>query len=281
MTERNERTGFRRIVVPFDTALPIEAALEAAAGLAAALDAELFGLFVEDVNLLRTARLPFARELGLASAAARPLGEAELERAIRLQAERSRAWLESIASELGLRWSFQVVRGEALNMVLECWQEPDLLVWGRAMHGSMTGGTTPAASGRESPRAGLRRRERFLSLRQHPVAVLFDGSERALRALDVARALAATAGSRLMVLVLASDREEFERLRDSARHWLASHDLAVQFKWLHSRRPSDVVETIQGERAAVLVWHDAGTAQARQELAALRLVLHCPVVLLG
>jgi nucleotide-binding universal stress UspA family protein len=281
MSGRDERTEIRRIVVPFDTAPPIETALEAAAGLAAALDAELFGLFVEDVNLLRTARLPFARELGLASAVPRPLGEAELERAIQQQAERSRAWLASIASDLGLRWSFQVVRGEALSAVLECWREPDLLVWSRAVHVSTARGAAPSAPGREFSRAGLRHRERFRSLRQRPVAVLFDGSEQALRALEVACALAATAGSRLIVLVLASDKEEFGRLRDSARRWLASRDRAVQFKWLRSRLLSGIGEAMRNEDAAVLIWHDVGTAQAGRELAALSAVLHCPVVLLS
>ncbi|MBK7177644.1 MAG: universal stress protein [Chloroflexi bacterium] len=53
----------QRILVALDASPHSLAALEAAIDLAERLDAELQGLFVEDINLLRLAQLPFAREL--------------------------------------------------------------------------------------------------------------------------------------------------------------------------------------------------------------------------
>ena len=55
----------RRILVAIDTSPHGSAALEAAARLATELRAELEGLFIEDINLLRLAGLPFAREIQL------------------------------------------------------------------------------------------------------------------------------------------------------------------------------------------------------------------------
>ena len=83
-----EATKVRRIVMALDTASSVLPAIEAAAGLALGLHAELAGLFIEDERLLRFAGLPFAREFGFASARARPLAPAAVERALR--AARSR-----------------------------------------------------------------------------------------------------------------------------------------------------------------------------------------------
>ncbi|MGB7837261.1 MAG: universal stress protein, partial [Terrimicrobiaceae bacterium] len=60
--------NIRRILVALDASAHSRAALEAACELALGLDAELSGLFVEDINLLRLAQLPFASEISYPSA---------------------------------------------------------------------------------------------------------------------------------------------------------------------------------------------------------------------
>ena len=52
--------GLARILVALDASASGRAALAGAAALAAELQAELLGLFVEDANLLRLASLPFS-----------------------------------------------------------------------------------------------------------------------------------------------------------------------------------------------------------------------------
>ena len=52
-----------RVMVALDSTKQSQAALKAAAELAARLNVELIGLFVEDINLLQLASLPFAREI--------------------------------------------------------------------------------------------------------------------------------------------------------------------------------------------------------------------------
>src|SRR5512134_1124767 len=118
MSEGISPARFERILVTCDPTLPGCTALQAAAALAASFQAELAGLFVEDVNLLRMAALPFTRELGLASGSMRPIEITDIERGFRRHAEQTRKALEGAAVASSLRWSFQVVRGQPLSAVL-------------------------------------------------------------------------------------------------------------------------------------------------------------------
>ncbi|HEY5293497.1 MAG TPA: hypothetical protein VIJ43_14410, partial [Burkholderiales bacterium] len=115
-----------------DTASSVLPAIEAAAGLALGLHAELAGLFIEDERLLRFAGLPFAREFGFASARARPLAPASVEHALRAQAEQLRRLLAATAERLSLAWTLEVVRGEVPRSVLAWAGASDLLVLGRS-----------------------------------------------------------------------------------------------------------------------------------------------------
>ncbi|MGI9243387.1 MAG: universal stress protein, partial [Verrucomicrobiales bacterium] len=63
----------RRILIGLDSSPTSLRGLAAAAEMAARLDAELVGLFVEDDNLLRLARLPQSYEIGMQSARSRNL----------------------------------------------------------------------------------------------------------------------------------------------------------------------------------------------------------------
>lgn len=62
-----------RVLIALDANLRSLDALRLAAELAARLEAELLALFVEDVNLIRLAGLPFAREVDRSSAVERQL----------------------------------------------------------------------------------------------------------------------------------------------------------------------------------------------------------------
>lgn len=114
MAEREEEVKIRRVVAcyaPGSVARP-----EAAARLARELEAEFLGLFVEDADLLRFASLPFAREVGLASALPLAMNLAALERQLRAQANLLEETLQSIfGSAPG--WSFRVERASPASAV--------------------------------------------------------------------------------------------------------------------------------------------------------------------
>ena len=107
-----------RIVIELAPGLPARESLEAAAGLADRVGAELVGLFIEDPDLLRFAALPFAHEIGFPSAQRRRLDVAGLERALREHAAEAERALAGTAGRADVRWSFRVARGLAARELL-------------------------------------------------------------------------------------------------------------------------------------------------------------------
>lgn len=118
----------RRIVVALDTGAPGRAALEAAAAIAAAQNAELVAVFVLDPDLLHLAGMPFAHEIGIASATRRVLDARVLERSLRTLAEEARHRVETIARRLSLQWSFRIARGLLDEEALAAAAQADLIV---------------------------------------------------------------------------------------------------------------------------------------------------------
>jgi nucleotide-binding universal stress UspA family protein len=279
LSEADPATALPRIVVSFDTTPVGEAALEAALGLAEILHAEIAGLFVEDVGLVRMAALPFTRELGLTSAALRPIESADIERALKLQAAQSRAWLEATAAALNVPWSFQVVRGESVNAVLEFTRESALLVMGSASAGVV--GRSIRLVERAGARPSATARGTFHHLRARPIAMLFDGSERSLRALAAAHTLAARAATRLTLLVVADNAEDYERRRQQARSWLAEQGGTAKFVWLKSRDAKSVAQAAGAEHASALIWHEETAAPDPRALRRLLAEMGCPLILVS
>jgi nucleotide-binding universal stress UspA family protein len=120
----------RRIVVGLDFAPQSRPALEAAASLAGALDAELEALFVESDELHRMAGLPFARELGVGSASARRMDPAALERTFQAHARQARRALEELAGERSVRWTLRVTRGSVTEEISAAATPADVTVVG-------------------------------------------------------------------------------------------------------------------------------------------------------
>lgn len=101
----------RRIIIGLEPASRSPATLEAAARLAARMEAELVGLFVENIDLLHFAGLPFAREVGFVSATPRTLDTRSMERSLRALSREAQQMLATVAGRVPVRWSFRVVRG--------------------------------------------------------------------------------------------------------------------------------------------------------------------------
>jgi hypothetical protein len=126
---REEEVRIRRVIACFAPGYGGRAAL--VARLARELEAELLGLFIEDVELLRFAALPFAREIGLASASMRALSVSELERQFRRQARELEREIAAILGQGPGGWTLRVERASplmAIEAVLAQVLEPALLV---------------------------------------------------------------------------------------------------------------------------------------------------------
>lgn len=187
------------ILVALDMSPHSEAALAAAAELAAALQLELRGLYVEDINLLRLCGLPFGIEYGSFTAKPRRIEQNHLEREFRMQASLLRKIMAEVAGQKRITWSFQVVRGGVTDQLLEAATSARMLSLGRVGRspGKRTGTTAQAVAQRAQRPVVFQSRQRTL---HGPYTVLYTGSPAATRAVNLGMELSAQEESTLRVL---------------------------------------------------------------------------------
>lgn len=259
----------RRITIAVDASPASRGTLEATADLAARLGAELLGIFVEDLDLLHAAALPFSAEVDAFSAALRPVGRVEAERRLRRQAARARAILEEIAGRSQVPWTFQVLRGRVAAELLAQAAEADLMILSRGRHRRRLGSTARELLARSGEgRILLLPAERRPG---GPVAVLYDGSPAAAHALEAAARLCVTlgedGGEGLRVLMPAGETAEAE-LREQAAAVLGETGVPARFetlRWEAGRRLRDL-ERVLSARPGGLVVLPTGSWLAAEEL---------------
>lgn len=214
MSDPAATSGIRRVLAAYDAATSDEASLQALAEMAMRLQAELELLFVEDIDLVRTASSPLARQINLATGAAGPLALSELEAEMRAAGARLRRRLADAAAGRQIRWSFRTVRGEAVDEVLLASEAADLLVLRNPR------GWTKRRPAMKEPVTVVRRARPSVLLLEHgaeaprSIFVLFRPGEKGLRALSLAFRLAAAEDFSLGIL--ASDRRQLEIATEQA-----------------------------------------------------------------
>jgi nucleotide-binding universal stress UspA family protein len=230
MTPKEEEKSIRRILVAVDASPHSLAALRAAVDLAKRFDAELTGVYVEDINLLRMAELPFTREVRVYSSA-QPLDIQNLEQELRVQARRARLALAQSAGRSNLRTSFLVRRGVVSAELLKAALEADLVILGKAgwSRRRQMGSTTRILVS-QSPSSTL--------ILQHGtrlgmvMGVIYDGSEIADKALVTAAGLMQGSNGYLTVIILADEIEQARLQQRQVTQWLRERQMTATFRWL-------------------------------------------------
>ncbi|MFN2227959.1 MAG: universal stress protein [Anaerolineae bacterium] len=285
MSSDSKRSEIRRILVALDASPHSEAALEAAAELAHRAGAELLGLYVEDINLLRLAQLPFAQEVGQFTAIRRQLDVREVERQIRGQTVRVRRMLEVTTRRTRLRWSFEVTRGTVVGEVLRAASDVDALVLGRSgwslVAPGRMGSTARAVLAPEaaSPMPGLCLIVPSGGCLGAPFMVIYDGSALAERALDIAAELMREDEQPLIVLLLAEHRERLEPLVAQVQAWLGERDLELRYVTLSAISVPDLVNTLHTERCGTLVLPSRSDVLDAEALQAVMDQVEVPILL--
>lgn len=243
----------RRILVALDASPHSQAALEAAVELAALMEAEMLGLFVEDVNLLRLAEMPFPQEICVSTTTCRRLDVQAIERELRAQAARLRRTLAMHAGRARVRWSFQVARGVIAHELLTAAAQADMITLGRAGHslGERHVGSIARAVLSEAPCLTLviRQGERL----ELPVMVLYDGSPAAHRALTAAIRLVEGRGRHIIVLVPTRDVQTIERIKGEVAERLKDKELMARYHVLSVPTVERLARAIQTEPLGTLV----------------------------
>ena len=268
----------RRIVVALDASSDSLAALEASAELAAALGAELIGIYVEDVNVLRLVGRTAATEIDVLSGRRRSLGRSDLERQLRVQAARARRTLERTASGLEVRWSFRTVRGRPSNELLS--ETADLITLGVRGHGPGRGPGSTVLRLLDTTGSSVLVTRRGAALGPS-VFVLHDGDGASERAVAVGARLARLREAPLTVLLTGSEGgdqpTDLARIRDrvAAIGQEVGGDVPLHLRRLPTPDTESLLATLRHHRCGLLILPRSGP------LGDLRLLLrqaHCPVL---
>jgi nucleotide-binding universal stress UspA family protein len=261
----------RRIAIALGNEAPDARALDRIARLAAGMRAEMTGLFVEDIDLLHLAALPFAAEFSRFTQRHRPLHGAELERQLRIQAAAAQRALAAAAERAGVKWSFRVSRGSVVALLLQAAAEMDLLALGASrrilLRESDFGFAVQAAAHRalqaEAP--------------DRPLVVVGDGTAPGKRALEVARQLADADARPLTVLLIAPDQQGVERLQREAAQQIGEQ--RPQYRQVVDPTVGTLLTTVRSENAAMLVLPASPPVLETSAFKMLRENLSCPALL--
>lgn len=245
-----EVPSLRRILVALDASTHSHTALAAAVTLAVRFGAEIEGIFVEDLNLLRLVELPFVREIRFGQKGAGLLEGEPLHRWLRARATLLRHELDEVASQHKVLSTFRVARGLVAAELLTAAREADLLALGRIGHSvasrARLGSTARAAVSQAASAVLLVQPE----VQAGPVLVLFDGSAAAMRALELARQLGSDTGE-LRVLIWGPDEQSAFDRRQLAAHLLSQND--AQYQHLAGGDASRVLNWVNKQHGSVLI----------------------------
>ena len=244
--------AIRRILVALDASNNSRAALAAAIGLAETFHAEIVGLFIEDINLVRLAELPFAREVRFGEVAVHRFESETIERKLRARAAILRHELEELATEHKVPSTFRVLRGPIDRELIAAAVEADLLALGRLGHSlarrARLGSTARTAVARAASAVLLVKTD----VENGPIIVLYDGSDAGRRALALAAELAGKVGD-IRTLVWATDEETAFERRQEAADFLANLEAETQYQHLAGDNPQLVMRWINRQKGSLLI----------------------------
>jgi len=267
----------RRILVDVDASQASIGVLETAAALAAGWHAELSGIFVEDINLLRLAGLPFARELAWSSAAEVNLDYQRMERVLRGRATHARQAVISVTTQLKLRGSLQIVRGHVAEELLQAARGVDLVILGKG--GPAPGNRIGAVERRiaeEAPCSVLLVSQDAIR-RRGPIMVSFAGQEHERYLLSAAVQVARFERHALLVMIPSDNEADYKRLCHQARQLLEEESWSATYQAVKAPDRRFYQRLIREEEVAVLVLD--GMREKAVDLENVLATLDCSVLL--
>jgi nucleotide-binding universal stress UspA family protein len=228
------------------------AALQAAAEMARWLDAELLGIFVEDIDLVRLAGLPIARRFGYYTTSQHSLDLAGIEQELRAQANQARRALAAAAQRAHLRASFRVTRGAIAAELIQASNEVDLIILGKSgwSRRRRIGSTTRMVIA-QSSRHILVLQQTFTT--QPLLGVMVADSPGLDKTLEVAVNLLSGREGFLTAIIMAGEIEAARQLQVEVAQWLKSRGVQARYRWLVGIERSRLAALVRSEGLGALV----------------------------
>lgn len=281
MSQPEQALAIRWILVALDTSPNSLAALEGAVALATRIEAELLGLFVEDVELLRMADSPHAREILYPSARGAQLSRPGMELRLRIQSERARNALAAAAENAHVPWSFRTVRGHVASELMAAVGAADLLALGKrgwSCSSQLRIGSTALQLATSAIPVLLNPTSRTSG--QPRLQVYYDDSPAAKRALLAASQLAEDGGSVTILLAVAST-EQARSLESEIALALKGRNLTIRFQQIVPNDEASLSRVLREDQPGLLILGSREPFRGSHSLEALLRDSKASVLLLG
>ncbi len=281
MSEKPQTSSIRRILVALGSSMEDRKSLETAARLAAALQAELQALYIQDMSLIRFAELPFATELVSHSASERSIDPILIQKELEFQAKQVSRELARLAEQQNVKWSFETVHGHVESEILAASEQADLLIVNRTTGRTLVTrdqlGTTAAVFVTKSRRTVvLLEQQNYLD---KPLVVLIENLESGLKALATAVRLTLRQHRKLNVLICVQSPQAFEQLKAELENWLHGQNRHAEFSWLRRVDSQVLAHRLWQQGGGVLVLSADTPVLAQGSIAFLMRQLKLPLVL--
>ena len=278
--------NIHRILVALDPGLRSaelsNSILQTAAKLARNLEAELYTLLIEDINLLQLAELPFAREVVYGSSVGRKLSVADMERSLHQQALRLHKLVETIAKQNEIKIAFDVIRGDVARELCSASQKTDLLVVGKntqTVRRSIKLGSI-AKSLLVSANCDLLLLQHGASI-ERPVTVLFTGSKASHKAMQLAVQSARQDHHNLSVVYPASDESDYQQLVGEVDAITKPHGFLAQHIQLKENSVTAMLDIIISTGARILLLDTGSEVLNTEQVQKLITQTNTPVILIN
>ncbi len=131
MISRQENDGKQTVILTVDAISYSNRTVDLAIAIAAIGEGHLQGLFIEDIDLLSVAELPFTREISFHTAQARPTDLETTQRTLRSLADKFRRYLEQSAQASKVACSYDYRQGRVLDIGTDADSDISFIVIGQ------------------------------------------------------------------------------------------------------------------------------------------------------
>lgn len=220
----------KRILIPLDNSQHSFAALKAAVAMAQHYDAEIKGLFVEDINLLNLAKMPFHQEVGEYTAIIREISTDGLSRGIVVQSRWAVQSFRKLINQTDFKSDFVILRGEVSEIIQKESQKCDLIILGKSgtniFRSVKLGSTTKMMINNHRIPLLLVEENNQLG---YPMFLLYDNSPVGKISLETARDLL-DPDETLIILLNKDNPQAFSETKNQLNQWALAHQVNISIE---------------------------------------------------
>lgn len=278
--EEKEAPLFEHILVALDASPHSMAALEAAARLAHSIEAELEGLFVEDINWFQLGRHSLSNEVSEITGHIRPLNEDNIERQVQALSRRMERALRRVSELASINYNFRTERGGVENKLLDAAEEADLVTLGRVGQ-SLTRGTQLG----NTARAILDKTDKPVLLLQHGLKLgdslvcVYDRSERGKEALQMAKKLTQQIEAKLQVIAFMQQSEEPKQVIREVKKLLGDLRLPTRVFAVEVPEAFHLARLVTSKNGGLLIGNRSQPLFSGNSLERILANIKCPILL--